>query len=124
MRRTFGFILVVIVVGIALYLYLRQTERVTPVGAIFGTAIDVMGAQNDLLEIASAEHRFFILHARYGSLEELSTQGDIAIPIRENFTYTAEGGESEFTIIATYTGPDKRAPKRITLDQTLALKSE
>jgi hypothetical protein len=124
MGRALGFISAIIVVGIGLYIYMQQVQTVTPVGSIPQTTIDVTGVQNDLLAIAQAERRYWATNTRYASLAELGANGDIEVPTRAHYTYSAEAGETEFRIIATYSGPDPTAPKRITVDQTMALRSE
>ena len=124
MGRAFGFISAIIVVGVGLYIYLQQAQTVTPVGTTPQTTIDVTGVQNDLLAIAQAERRYWATNSHYASLQELGANGDIEVPTRANYSYTAEASETEFRIIATYSGPDPAAPKRITVDQTMALRSE
>jgi hypothetical protein len=124
MGRAFGFISAIIVVGIGLYIYMQQAQTVTPIGNTPQTTIDVTGVQNDLLAIANAERRYWAGNSRYASLDELGKNGDIEVPTRAHYSYAAEVSETEFRIIATYSGPDPGAPKRITVDQTMALRSE
>ena len=55
MGRAFGFIVLVIVVAIGGYLYMKQTQSVTSVGSNPETTIAVTAVRNDLLAIANAE---------------------------------------------------------------------
>jgi hypothetical protein len=78
----------------------------------------------DLLALANAERIFYATNARYTSLEELRAAGDVTRLGRPNFTYSAETTDTGFTIVATYSGEDKQAPRRISVDQTLTIRSE
>ncbi len=124
MGRAFGFILLVIVVAMGGYLYTRQAKSVISVGSNPQTTVEVTGVRNDLLAIANAERRYFASNGKYLSLDELRTGGDIAIPTRPNYSYSAQTTESTFKIIAVYSGPDAKAPKRITVDETMAITND
>src|SRR5438093_9034889 len=124
MGRAFGFIVLVIVVAIGGYLYMKQTQSVTSVGSNPETTIAVTAVRNDLLAIANAERQYFASNGKYASLDELRTGGDITIPTRANYSYSAETTGSTFKIIAVYSGPDARAPKRLTVDETMAFTTE
>lgn len=124
MGRLFGLVMVVVVMAIGLYVYTQQTQSLTSAGSTPKTAIDVTAVRNDLMAIANAERRYFALNAKYVSLEELRSSGDIHIPTRANYTYEAEASETGFTIVATYSGPDPEAPKRLFVDETMTLQME
>lgn len=120
MGRAFGFLSVMIVAALGGYLYMNQLQTVTG-GTTPKAAIDVTAVRNDLLAIANAERRYWATNAKYASLDELSNNGDIPIPSRGNYTYSADAGDTGFKIIATYSGPDPTAPKSITVDETMAI---
>ena len=90
----------------------------------WGEKVEVTGVRNDLLAIANAERRYFASNGKYVSLDELRTGGDISVPARPNYTYSAQTTESTFKIIAVYSGPDAKAPKRITVDETMAITTD
>src|SRR5256712_4278243 len=121
MGRGFGFIVLVIVVALGAYLYTRQAQSVTSVGSNPETTINVTAVRNDLLAIANAERRYFASNGKYVSLDELRTSGDITVPSRPNYAYSAQTTDATFKIIAVYSGPDPKAPKRITVDETMTL---
>ena len=121
MGRAFGFIVLVIVVALGAYLYTRQAQSVTSVGSNPETTINVTAVRNDLLAIANAERRYFASNGKYVSLDELRTSGDITVPSRPNYAYSAQTTDATFKIIAVYSGPDPKAPKRITVDETMTL---
>lgn len=109
-------------VGIGLYVYTKQAQSVTTIGSSPQTTVDVTAVRNDLVAIANAERNTFASNGKYVSLDEL--HGDLTIPTRPNYSYSAEVSESTFKIIADYSGPDPKAPKRITVDQTMGIKTE
>jgi len=126
MGRSVG--LIVLVVGLAVggYFYTRQIQEITPGGAAPTTTVDITVVRMDLLALAIAERLHFATNSKYASLEELRTSGDTHLTRnnRPNFTYSAETSDNGFRIIATYSGADPNAPKRISIDETLAIKTE
>jgi hypothetical protein len=123
MGRTFGFAALLIVLVIGLYIYNQNARSITSGGTTPKTVIDVTGVNNDLLAIANAERRYWATNAKYGSLADLQTNGDIQVPLRASYRYSAEVGESGFKIIATYAGSDPKAPPHISVDETMALRT-
>src|SRR5437016_11857150 len=124
MGRGFGLIAGLIVVAIGGYLYSKQVQTVTPAGFSPSSRIDVVGVRNDLTAIANAERRYWVTNAKYASLDDLRRSGDIHVPSRPNFTYSAEAGNTSFKIVATYSGPDPKTPKRISVDETMVVKTD
>src|SRR5262245_24204273 len=121
MGRAFGFLVVIIAVATGGYVYTRQVQSVTAGGSNPETMIDVTGDKNDLSAIANAERRYWATNAKYASLEKLRQNGDIHIPSRPNYSYTAQATETRFKIIAVYSGTDPKAPKRIIVDESMAI---
>jgi hypothetical protein len=121
MGRSFGFIVLIVVVGIGGYIYTRQAQSVSAVGSSPETAVDVLSVRNDLFAMANAERRYFALNSKYASIDELRSNGDINIPTREHYFYSIQTGDSSFKIVAAYHGSDTAAPKRITIDDKMAL---
>jgi hypothetical protein len=121
MGRSIGFLGLIIVVAIGGYLYTRQAQSVTTVGGNPETTIDVTAVRNDLLAIAGAERNYFASNGKYATLEEL--RGDIKVQNRLNYSYSVQTSESGFKISADYSGPDPKAPKHFTIDETMAITS-
>ena len=124
MGRSLGFIGIIAVVAIGGYVYVGQIHEISPNGATPKTTVNVIGVHNDLMAIANAEKRYWVTHAKYAQLEELGSNGDIVVPSRSDFAYNAVAGDNNFTITATYTGEDPKAPRRITIDEKMVLTSE
>src|SRR5215831_17829672 len=109
MGRVLGYISLIIVVAIGAYIYMRQTQSVMTAGTSNPTAtVDLIGVRTDLLNIAQAERSYGSLNGKFVSLDELRSQGALAME-RNNrgpYTYSAEVGEgSGFRVVATYNGP-------------------
>jgi hypothetical protein len=124
MGRAFGFIVLVMAVAAGAYVYTRQVQSVTKVGSNPQTTIDVTAVRNDLLALANAERQYFASNGKYASLDELRTGGGINIPSRANYSYSAETTGTTFKIVAVYSGPDTRAPKRLTVDENMTVRTE
>jgi hypothetical protein len=123
MGRSFGFIAVLIVVAIGAYFYMGQVQSITPAGSSPNAAIDTVAVRNDLLALANAERRYWATNAKYAGLDDLRKGGDIHIPTRPNYSYTAEATDTTFRVTATYSGQDPKAPKHLSVDESMALSS-
>ena len=124
MGRSLGFVVLLIVLGFGTYLYTRQMQSVTAVGSNPETVVDVVGVHNDLIALVGAERRYFALNSRYASLDELRTNGDIILPHRDTYSYSAQTSDTGFKIVAAYSGSDPKAPKRIIMDETMTMTTE
>ena len=133
MSRTLGLVGLLIVLGIGVYIYMRQTQAVTPGGGAGGSTatprstIDVVGVKNDLIALANAERRHFAAEGKYVSIDELRSNGDISMPSdnRGPYSYSAETSDTGFRITATYSGPPNAGvPGSLSIDETMQIKTE
>ena len=122
MGRTLGFLLLIIVVACGAYVFTKQAQSVTSIGSTPQTTVDVTAVRNDLLAIARAEQNYFASNGKYVSLDELRRSGEITVPSRANYGYSVETTDTAFKVAAIYSGSDAKAPRHITIDQTMALK--
>ena len=128
MGRAFGFVSLIIVVGIGAYIYMRQTQGVMSAGTSNPTAtVDLIGVRNDLLAIAQAERSHAATQGSYVSIDALRSQGDLTMT-RDNrgpYNYSAEFSDSSFRIVATYSGPENSGmPHAISVDQTMQVSQQ
>jgi hypothetical protein len=128
MGRAFGFISLIVVVGIGAYIYMGQTQSVMSAGSSNPTAtVDLIGVRNDLLAIAQAERSHQAAQGTYVSIEALRSQGDLTMA-RDNrgpYNYSAEISDSSFRILATYSGPESSGmPKTLSVDQTMQVSQQ
>jgi hypothetical protein len=121
--RSTGFVGLVIVVAVGGYFYTSQLKQVAATG-VPTTVVSVTGVRNDLLSMANAQKRYLATHPAYASLEELRSDGDIHVPSRPDFVYAIDADNSHFTITATYIGPDKKAPRRLRVDDSMTITTD
>jgi hypothetical protein len=85
-----------------------------------------MGVRSDLLAIAQAERSHGASQGSFVSIDELRSQGDLAMS-RNNrgpYNYSAEVSSGAFRILATYSGSDAAMPKIISIDQSMQISQE
>jgi len=121
MARAFGLLSLIGVLAVGLYLYSKEVQGITPNGETPKTTVSLTGVRNDLLAMADAERRYWASNFKYASLEELGKNSDIQVPKRADFTYFIDANANNFKIIATYSGADTHAPKRIAIDDTMSI---
>ena len=124
MTRAIGLIGIVIVLGAGAYFYLGQVNEIAPDGKTPQTTVSFIGVQNDLLATANAERRYQASNAKYASMDELRTNSDISVPSRKDILYAVDASSSHFRITATYTGADPKAPKHLSIDDSLTVKKD
>jgi hypothetical protein len=128
MGRAFGFISLIIVVGIGAYIYMHQTQSVMSAGTSNPTGtVDLIGVRNDLLAIAQAERSHAATQGSYVSIEALRSQGELTMT-RDNrgpYNYSAEISDGSFRILATYSGPESSGmPKTLSVDQSMQVSQQ
>jgi hypothetical protein len=125
--RSFGYLGLLIVLCVAGWLFTRQAKSVMPEGAgNIRSTVDIIGVKNDLLAIANAERGQFALEGKYLPLDELRSKGVINLPAsgRGGYTYSVDAADTAFRVVASYSGPAGSAPRTITIDQTMEMRTE
>ena len=129
MGRALGFIGLLIALAVGAYLYMRQTQVVSPGGETANprATIDMAGVRNDLLNIAKAEKGFFALEGRYATLDELRSSKSLSMESdhRGPWDYSVEPGATSFRVVATYTGPTiAGVPRVMSIDENMNITKE
>jgi hypothetical protein len=124
MSRLFGFLSVVIVVAVGMYIYSRQAQSSSAVAGANSpkAAINITGVRSDLISIAQAERRYFATEGKYASLDELISANYITITRpRPPYSYEVETSSSGFRVVATRTGPDDGSgtPAQLSVDENM-----
>lgn len=125
MRGALSLIGLLVVVGIGLFIY-RNYFTEGSGAATMGTnnaraAADVTGVKSDLLAMAQAERNNQALNGNYAPLEQLHSDGNLAVDPtrnRDGYTYSLEISAGHFTITATYSGPASGMPT-LAIDETM-----
>jgi hypothetical protein len=123
MGRIFGFLSIVIVMAIGMYLYSRQVQNSS---AQTGentpkAAINITGVKTDLMSIASAERRYYASEGKYTSLDELISTNYIAVARqRPPYTYEIQIGSGGFRVVATRSAGDTSGtPAQLSVDENM-----
>lgn len=129
MGRVLGFVGLLIVMGVGMYIYKQQIVSTSAPGGTTSNprmTIDVTGVKNDLVAIANGERRHFASEGKYVDISDLISNGDISMqtPSRGPFSYSSSVSDTGFTITATYSGDDPGTPKNLSIDQTMQISSQ
>src|SRR5579884_201546 len=94
MGRVLGFVGVLIVLGIGMYIVKQQVVSTSVPGGTTANprvTIDVSGVKNDLVAIANGERRHFASEGKYVDISDLISNGDISMqtPSRGPFSYSS-----------------------------------
>ncbi len=107
MGRVFGFLSIVIVLGVGMYIYSKQVQSSSaPAGANNPkAAINITGVKADLISIASAERRYYASEGKYASFDELISTNYITVARqRPPYSYEIQTSSSGFRVVATRSG--------------------
>ena len=123
MGRLFGFLSVVVVLGIGMYIYSRQVQSSSaPAGANNPkAAINITGVRSDLISIATTERRYYATEGKYASLDELISSNYVTIARqRPPYTYEVQTSSSGFRVVATRSGDDPSGtPAQLSVDENM-----
>jgi hypothetical protein len=123
MARLFGFIGLVAVLAVGMYIYANQVQSTSAAtGANNPKAgVNIIGVRNDLMSIAQAERSYFASEGKYASLDELiSSQALTVLHERPPYTYGVETSGSGFRVTATRSGDDNSgAPAELSVDENM-----
>src|ERR1022692_3446667 len=124
MSRLFGFLSVVIVMAIGMYIYSKQAQSSSAAAGANNpkAAINITGVRSDLVSIASAERRYFASEGKYASFDDLlSTNYTNVARQRSPYTYEVQISSSGFHVIATRSGDNTSGtPAQLSVDETRA----
>jgi hypothetical protein len=123
MSRIFGFLSIVIVLGIGFYIYTKQAQSSSSAAGANSpkAAINITGVRSDLMSIATAERGYFASEGKYASLDELISSRSLAvIHERPPYSYSVETSGSGFRAIAIRTADDgSGAPAQLSVDENM-----
>ncbi len=127
MRGMFGFLSLVIVLAIGMYIYSRQAKSASAEAGASNpqAAINITGVKADLISIASSERRYFATEGKYVSLDELISSNNITVARqRLPYTYSVELSSSGFRVVATRSGDNMSGtPAQLSVDENMEFQS-
>jgi hypothetical protein len=123
MSRAFGFVAVMLVMAFGLVYYMKATHAVSPANGTPQATVETTGVEQDLLAIANAERRYNATNAKYVSLDELISSGELQMPRtnRGPYSYSVEVADNAFVAKAHAGNPPQGAPANISVDATMTL---
>jgi hypothetical protein len=123
MGRLFGFLSVVIVMAVGMYVYSRQVQSSSAAAGANSpkAAIDITGVRSDLISIATSERRYFATEGKYASLEELIASNYISVARqRPPYTYEVQTSSGGFRVVATRSGDSTSGtPAQLSVDENM-----
>jgi hypothetical protein len=123
MGRVFGFLSVVIVLAIGMYIFSKQAQSSSAAAGANSpkAAINITGVRSDLISIASSERRYFATEGKYASLEELISANYVTVARqRPPYTYEVETSSTGFRVVATRSGDNTSGtPGRLSVDENM-----
>jgi hypothetical protein len=127
MSRIFGFLSLVIVMGIGMYIYSKQaTSSSAAAGANNPqAAINITGVRSDLMSIAQAERRYFVSEGKYASFDELVSANYITVSRqRPPYSYEVQTSSSGFHVVASRPGANiSGTPVKLSVDENMEFQS-
>ena len=127
MSRLFGFVGVILVAAIGMYIYSRQVSDDSAAAGANNpkAAINITGVRSDLISIASAERRYYASEGKYASLDELVSTNYITVTRqRPPYSYEVQTNSSGFRVIATRSGDDgSGAPAQLSVDENMEFRN-
>jgi hypothetical protein len=124
MSRVFGFLSIVIVLALGMYIYSQQVKSATAAGGQSTPtgAVNITGVRSDLLSLASAERNYFAQQGKYASLEDLISEKYVTIErSRPPYSYEISTTSSGFQVTATRSTPG--SPAKIWIDENMQMQS-
>ncbi len=127
MSRLFGFLSLILAMGIGMYLYSKQAQSSSAAVGVNNpkAAINITGVRTDLMTIAQAERGYFALEGKYASLDELISSRSMTVARqRPPYSYEIELSGNGFHVIATRTADDASgAPAQLSVDENMQFQS-
>jgi|SRR5215472_17708479 len=123
MIRTFSYIATLVVLAAGMYIYMRQAQSSSAAVGVSSpkAAINITGVRNDLLSIAQAERRYYVLEGKYASLDELISSNSLSVARqRAPYSYEVDVTGSSFRVVAARSGDDASgAPAELSVDENM-----
>jgi hypothetical protein len=124
MGRLFGFLGLVIVLAIGMYIYSQQMKSASAVAGATtpAGAVNITGVKSDLISLASAERNYFAQEGKYASLDELVSAKYVTVQReRPPFSYDISTTSAGFQVTATRSGPG--SPGKMWIDENMTVQS-
>ena len=127
MRGIFGFLSIIIVLGVGMYIYSKQAQSSSAIAGATNpqAAINITGVKSDLMSIAQAERRYFASEGKYISLDEIISTHYITVARqRPPYTYDLQISSGGFHVVATRSGDNiGGTPAQLSVDENMEVQT-
>lgn len=120
--RAFGFISLIVVMAIGMYLYSVQLRGTAGPGQQANpmAVTDTVSVKSDLLSIGGAERRYYATEGHYATFDELKEGSYITFSKqKQHYTYDVETSDTGFH--ATATRDDAGTPAQLSIDESMEI---
>jgi hypothetical protein len=123
MGRVFGFLSLILAVGVGMYIYSQSAQSSSHAAGANSpkAAINITGVRSDLNSIAQAERRYYASEGKYVSLDDLISSNYISVARqRPPYSYDIETSSNGFRVVATRSGDDASGtPAQLSVDENM-----
>ena len=127
MGRLFGFLSVVIVLAVGMYIYSRHAQSSSAAAGANSpkAAINITGVRSDLISIATAERQYYASEGKYASLDELVSNHYVTVARqRPPYTYEIQTSSTGFRAVAARSGDDNSGtPAQLSIDENMEVQT-
>ena len=123
MRATFGFIGILMVLGIGYFIYSSQIQS-GPNDEQLPQQTNLIAVRQDLLSLGQSERLYMATNGTYASLEQLRSSGvagNLPDGIRSGYEYTIEVGGADYFLITARPVDSGRDLPVLYIDQTMQI---
>jgi len=112
---------VLLIAAFGMYYYVSATKAVSPVHGVPQATVDTAGVEQDLLQIANAERRYWATNSKYVSLDELISSGELQMgrTNRGPYSYSVDVSGNSFVARARASSPPQGAPANLSVDDSM-----
>ncbi len=124
MGRAIGFIAVILIAAFGMYYYMTATKAVSPAHGVPQATVDTAGVEQDLLQIANSERRYWATNNKYASLDELISSGELQMgrSTRGAYVYSVDASANSFVAHAHASSPPQGAPSDLSVDESMQVR--
>ncbi len=114
----------ILVAAFGMYYYMTASKAVSPANGVPQATVDTTGVEQDLLQIANAERRYWATNNKYVALDELISSGELQMgrTTRGPYSYSVDASTSSFVARAHAATPPQGAPADLSVDESMRVR--
>jgi len=123
MGKIFGFLTLVIAMGVGMYIYSKEVQNSSAAAGANNpkAAVNITGVKADLLSIATSERQYYATEGKYASFDELVSSNYMSVAKRRPpYSYEIQTSSSGFRVVANRSGDDASGtPAQLYVDENM-----